>query len=64
MSNDDNPHSTNGSSGKSWLEKIIQTFTGEPKSREELAEVIAEAEMQEVIDPGTREMIPRCTGSG
>lgn len=57
MSNDDNPHSTNGSSGKSWLEKIIQTFTGEPKSREELVEVINEAELQEVIDPGTREMI-------
>ncbi|BDX06260.1 HlyC/CorC family transporter [Planctobacterium marinum] len=57
MNNDDNPHSTNGSSGKSWLEKIIQTFTGEPKSREELVEVINEAELQEVIDPGTREMI-------
>lgn len=57
MSNDDNPHSTNGFSGKSWLEKIIQTFTGEPKSREELVEVINEAELQEVIDPGTREMI-------
>lgn len=57
MSNDDNPHSTNGSSGKSWLEKIVQTFTGEPKSREELVEVINEAELQEVIDTGTREMI-------
>ena len=57
MSNDDNPHSTSGSSGKSWLEKIIQTFTGEPKSREELVEVINEAELQDVIDPGTREMI-------
>ena len=57
MSNDDNPHSTSGSSGKSWLDKIIQTFTGEPKSREELVEVINEAELQDVIDPGTREMI-------
>ena len=51
MSNDDNPHSTSGSSGKSWLEKIIQTFTGEPKSCEELVEVINEAELQDVIDP-------------
>jgi magnesium and cobalt transporter len=57
MNNDDHPHSTSGSSGKSWLDKIVQTFTGEPKSREELVEVINEAELQEVIDPGTREMI-------
>lgn len=57
MSNDDNPHSTSGSTGKSWLDKIIQTFTGEPKSREELVDVINEAELQELIDTGTREMI-------
>lgn len=57
MNNDDHPHSTSGSSGKSWLDKIVQTFTGEPKSREELVEVINEAELQELIDPGTREMI-------
>ncbi|XOV77778.1 MAG: HlyC/CorC family transporter [Aestuariibacter sp.] len=57
MNNDDHPHSTSGSSGKSWLDKIVQTFTGEPKSVEELVEVINEAELQEVIDPGTREMI-------
>lgn len=57
MSNDDNPHSTSGSTGKSWLEKIVQTFAGEPKSRQELVEVINEAELQEVIDTGTREMI-------
>lgn len=57
MNNDDNPHSSNGSPSKSWLDKIVQTFTGEPKSREELVEVINEAQQQDVIDPGTREMI-------
>ncbi len=57
MNSDDNPHSSNGSPNKSWLGKIVQTFTGEPKSREELVEVINEAEQQDVIDPGTREMI-------
>lgn len=57
MNNDDIPHSTSGSPGKSWLEKIVHTFTGEPKSREELVEVINEAQQQDVIDPGTREMI-------
>lgn len=54
--NDDNPHSANGSS-KSWLEKLVQTLSGEPKNREQLAEVIAEAQSRDVIDPDTREMI-------
>ncbi len=53
---DDNPHSANGSS-RTWLEKIVQTLSGEPKNREELAELIAEAESRDVIDPETREMI-------
>ncbi len=54
--NDDNSQSTSGSS-KSWLEKIVQTLSGEPRNREQLSEVIAEAELQNVIDPETREMI-------
>ncbi|GGD63420.1 CNNM family magnesium/cobalt transport protein CorC [Lacimicrobium alkaliphilum] len=54
---DDNPHSSNGSANKGWLEKIVQTFSGEPQNREELAEVITEAEQREVIDSATREMI-------
>lgn len=56
MNNDDNPHSSNGSS-KGWLEKIVQTFTGEPQNRAELAEIISEAEETDVIDPETRNMI-------
>ncbi|MDY6977363.1 MAG: magnesium/cobalt efflux protein, partial [Pseudomonadota bacterium] len=32
---DDNPHSTNGSSGKSWLDKLKNSISGEPKSKEE-----------------------------
>lgn len=57
MSNDDNPHSSNGSSSKGWIDKIVQTFTGEPQSREELVDVIAEAEQKDVIDPATKEML-------
>lgn len=53
---DDNPHSSNGSS-KGWLDKIVQTFTGEPKNKEELVELITDAEMREVIGAETREMI-------
>lgn len=54
---EDNPHSTSGSANKGWLDKIVQTFTGEPKNKEELVEVISEAQANEVIDPQTREMI-------
>ncbi len=59
---DDNPHSTNGSSGKSWFDKIKLSFSGEPKSKDELVEVITDAEQREVIDPQTREMIEGVIG--
>ncbi len=54
---EDNPHSTSGSSNKGWLDKIVQTFTGEPKNKNELVTVIQDAESREVIDPETREML-------
>lgn len=54
---DDNPHSTNGSSQKGWLDRILQPFNGEPKNKDDLVEVISEAQAREVIDPQTREMI-------
>ena len=54
---EDNPPSTSGSSNKGWLDKIVQSFTGEPKNKEELFEVITEAQQREVIDPETREML-------
>ncbi|MAO29863.1 MAG: magnesium/cobalt efflux protein [Alteromonas sp.] len=59
---DDNPHSTNGSSGKSWLDKLKLSISGEPKSKEELVDVISEAERSEIIDPQTREMIEGVIG--
>lgn len=59
---DDNPHSTNGSSGRSWLGKLKLTFTGEPQSKQDLVEVITEAEQRELIDPQTREMIEGVIG--
>jgi magnesium and cobalt transporter len=54
---EDNPPSTNGSANKGWLDKFIQTFTGEPKNKEELIDVITDAQHREVINPETREMI-------
>jgi magnesium and cobalt transporter len=54
---EDNPPSTNGSANKGWLDKIVQSFTGEPKNKEELFEVITDAEEREVINPQTKAMI-------
>ncbi|ASJ95959.1 MULTISPECIES: CNNM family magnesium/cobalt transport protein CorC [Shewanella] len=53
---DDNPPSTNAHK-KGWLEKVSQLFQGEPQSRDELVEVIHDAEQREVISEDTREMI-------
>lgn len=53
---DDNPHSTSGSARKTWASKLLQLFTGEPNSREELVDLIQDAEEQ-LIDNDTKEMI-------
>ncbi|PTB89352.1 magnesium/cobalt transporter CorC [Pseudidiomarina aestuarii] len=54
---DDHPHSTNGSSRKTWANKLLQLFTGEPNSREELVDLIQDAEERDLIDNDTKEMI-------
>lgn len=54
---DDNPHSTSGSANKGWLDKIVQSFSAEPRNKQQLADVISEAEQREVIDPATKEML-------
>ena len=59
---DDNPHSTNGSATKGWIEKIKDTFSPEPTNHEELVDVINEAELNDVINPQTREMIEGVIG--
>ncbi|WP_028769223.1 CNNM family magnesium/cobalt transport protein CorC [Shewanella fidelis] len=53
---DDIPPSTNAQK-RGWLEKVSQLFQGEPKNREDLVDVIHDAEMREVISEDTREMI-------
>lgn len=55
--NDDKPHSTNGSSKKGFFEKFSQLFQGEPKNREELVEVIQDANDRKLIDQDTKHMI-------
>lgn len=59
---DDNPHSTNGSSNRTWLTNIVNKFKGEPQNKEELSDLISDAEERELIDPQTKEMIEGVMG--
>ncbi len=54
---DDNPHSSNGSVNRTFLSKIIQVFTPEPKNKDELVEVLLDAQDRELINPETKQMI-------
>ncbi len=54
---EDNPHSSNGSTNKSFIDKIVQVFTGEPQNKDELVDVINDAEDRDLIKPETKQMI-------
>jgi len=54
---DDHPHSSNGSSHKSFWNRLVQVFTGEPKNKEELVEVLNDAKDRDLIKPETKLMI-------
>ncbi|MDP7592009.1 MAG: transporter associated domain-containing protein [Litorilituus sp.] len=54
---DDNPHPTNGSKNKPFLNKIVQWFSPEPKNKDELVDVLADAQDRELINIETRQMI-------
>jgi len=54
---DDNPHSSNGSSKKSLLSKIIQIFRPEPRNKNDLVNVLTNAQSRELINPETKLMI-------
>lgn len=53
---DDNSQSGNGSPRKSWAARILQSFS-EPNSRQELVDLIQDAELRDLIDADTKEMI-------
>jgi magnesium and cobalt transporter len=42
--------STNDPEDKSWVEKIAQAFSSEPKNRSDLAEILSIAQQNEIID--------------
>lgn len=53
----DEKHTQSNGSSKSILDKIVQVFTGEPKNKEELVEVLNDAQDRELIKPETKQMI-------
>jgi len=48
---EEKPPSTNGASNKGWLANVLTSFKGEPKNKEELSELISDAQQRELIDP-------------
>jgi len=54
---DDNPHSSTGSKKKTGLDKIIQLFSPEPKNKNDLVDVLTDAQNRELINAETRQMI-------
>lgn len=54
---DDNPHASSGSSTKSFWDRTLQMFTGEPKNKEELVNVLNDAEDRDLIKTETKLMI-------
>lgn len=59
---DDTPHSNNGSKKKSLLNKIIHIFRPEPKNKNDLVDVLADAQHRELINPETKLMIEGVLG--
>ncbi|MGL4475693.1 MAG: CNNM family magnesium/cobalt transport protein CorC [Shewanella sp.] len=53
---DDIPPSTSAHK-KSWLDRVSQIFQGEPQNRDDLVDVIHDAEQRDLITEDTREMI-------
>jgi len=47
----------NGTSSRSWLERLSFALLGEPKDREQLVELIRDAQQRELLDPEALTMI-------
>lgn len=58
----DNPHQSNGSKKKSLWNKIIHIFRPEPKNRNDLVDVLEDAQNRELINPETKLMIEGVLG--
>ncbi|MFO7582807.1 HlyC/CorC family transporter [Guyparkeria sp.] len=55
--NEDPPNSTNGSGGRTWLERLGRMFGADPRSREDLLDLLREAAESGLIEAETLKMI-------
>ncbi|MCA1777870.1 MAG: CBS domain-containing protein [Xanthomonadaceae bacterium] len=53
----EDPNSTNGSGGRTWLERLGRMFGADPQSREDLLELLHEAAERGLIEAETLKMI-------
>lgn len=53
----EDPNSTNGSGGKTWLERLGRIFGADPRSREDLLDLLREASERGLIEGETLKMI-------
>jgi len=56
-SHHDNPHPNNGTAGKTWLERLGRAFGADPRSREDLIDLLREAAAGGLIEAETLAMI-------
>ncbi|MFQ3210259.1 MAG: magnesium and cobalt transporter [Colwellia sp.] len=54
---DDIPHSSNGSANKTLLHKILQVLTPEPKNKDQLVDILNDAQERDLINLETKQMI-------
>ena len=43
--------------GRSWFERLSQALQGEPQDRDQLVDVLRDAEQRELLDQGIRELV-------
>src|SRR5690606_16296698 len=53
---DDYP-SSNGSGSRNWFDRLLQTLSGEPRDREELLELLRDAQRRNLFDADAQAMI-------
>ena len=54
---DDTPHSSNGSANKSFLHKVLQVLKPDPKNKDQLVDILNDAQDRDLINPETKQMI-------
>ncbi|MEY8215439.1 MAG: CBS domain-containing protein [Colwellia sp.] len=54
---DDTPHSSNGSANKSFLHKVLQVLKPDPENKDQLVDILNDAQDRDLINPETKQMI-------